>query len=216
MGSRIAAHVTNAGLPVVMLDIVPPGTDANGKTTQFVYHAVTGNFFSGLRLVPLLGRTFQPGEGEHSGVEATVVLGYDFWQRRFGGDPDLVGTMVRLDGIRRIIGIAPPGFYGLYRGPTSRVRALGSLRRRARTRPYVADRLRYLTVTARRGPASPSRRRRVGGRHRASARAPRRDVSARVLPERWHGRSRCASCPRLLPLIRGRCSSRDSSCSSRA
>src|ERR1700743_3371970 len=28
MGSRIAAHLTNAGLPVVMLDIVPPGTDA--------------------------------------------------------------------------------------------------------------------------------------------------------------------------------------------
>ncbi len=29
MGSRIAAHIANAGLPVVMLDIVPPGTDAN-------------------------------------------------------------------------------------------------------------------------------------------------------------------------------------------
>ena len=29
MGSRIAAHITNAGLPVVLLDIVPPGTDAD-------------------------------------------------------------------------------------------------------------------------------------------------------------------------------------------
>src|SRR5271155_5429078 len=34
MGSRIAAHITNAGLPVVMLDIVPPGTDANAPKQE--------------------------------------------------------------------------------------------------------------------------------------------------------------------------------------
>src|SRR5258706_12940124 len=34
MGSRIAAHVTNAGLPVVLLDIVPPGTDANAPKQE--------------------------------------------------------------------------------------------------------------------------------------------------------------------------------------
>src|SRR5271154_3220600 len=34
MGSRIAAHMTNAGLPVVMLDIVPPGTDANAPKQE--------------------------------------------------------------------------------------------------------------------------------------------------------------------------------------
>jgi hypothetical protein len=39
------------------------GMTARGKTTQFVYHAVTGNFFTGLQLPPLLGRVFEPGEG---------------------------------------------------------------------------------------------------------------------------------------------------------
>src|SRR3984885_9013968 len=34
MGSRIAAHITNAGLPVVLLDIVPPGTDANAPEQE--------------------------------------------------------------------------------------------------------------------------------------------------------------------------------------
>src|ERR1700692_943762 len=34
MGSRIAAHVTNAGLPVVLLDIVPPGTDAGAPKQE--------------------------------------------------------------------------------------------------------------------------------------------------------------------------------------
>ena len=34
MGSRIAAHITNAGLPVLMLDIVPPGTDANAPRQE--------------------------------------------------------------------------------------------------------------------------------------------------------------------------------------
>src|ERR1700756_3564099 len=34
MGSRIAAHMTNAGLPVVLLDIVPPGIDANAPKQE--------------------------------------------------------------------------------------------------------------------------------------------------------------------------------------
>ena len=34
MGSRIAAHIANAGLPVVLLDIVPPGTDASASKPE--------------------------------------------------------------------------------------------------------------------------------------------------------------------------------------
>ena len=45
------------------------------------------------------------------------MLAYQFWQRRFGGDPAVVGTVVRLDGVpTRVIGITPPGFHGLYQG----------------------------------------------------------------------------------------------------
>jgi hypothetical protein len=72
------------------------GLTARGKTTQFVFHSVTGNFFSGLGVGALLGRTIQPGEGEHPGGERVAVLGYQFWQRRFGGEPSSVGETVRL------------------------------------------------------------------------------------------------------------------------
>src|SRR5262249_13912214 len=68
------------------------GLTAQGKTTQFVLHAVTGNFFSGLRLTPLVGRLIEPGDGEHPGGDMIVVLGYGFWQRRFGGDADGLRT----------------------------------------------------------------------------------------------------------------------------
>src|SRR5260370_4616199 len=93
---------------VVAFDTRIAGLAAGGKTTQFVYHAVTGNFFSGLQIAPLLGRVFERGEGERSGGESVVVLGYHFWQRRFGGDPNVVWTTVRLYAVpTRIIAIAP-------------------------------------------------------------------------------------------------------------
>jgi predicted permease len=187
------------------------GLTANGRTTQFVYHAVTGNFFSGLRLAPLLGRTFMPGEGEHTGGEATVVLGYDFWQRRFGGDPDIVGTMVRLDGIpTRIIGIAPPGFYGLYQGADIEGYVpLGSLRgRAAQTGRLFSDRtLRYLTVTARLQPgvtvATAQGAVDVIARRLQHEYPQERDVSARVLPEPLARPIPMRFLSELLPLIQG-------------
>jgi predicted permease len=93
------------------------GFTAGGKTTSFVYHHVTGNFFAGLQLAPHVGRVFEPGEGERAGAEGVVVLAYQFWQRRFGGDPSVVGTIVRIDGVAaRVIGVTPPAFHGVYHG----------------------------------------------------------------------------------------------------
>src|SRR6185503_9617497 len=105
---------TGAFSDVFAFDTRIAGLTAGGKTTQFVYHAVSGNFFTALQVPPLLGRVFDPGEGERVGTEVVLVLGHRFWQRRFGGDPDVVGRIVRLDGQpARVIGIAPPGFHGL-------------------------------------------------------------------------------------------------------
>ena len=87
------------------------GFTAHGKTTQFLYHAVTGNLFTGLQLPPLVGRAFAPGEGEHLGAEAVVMLAYQFWQRRFGGDPSIVGRSVRLNGQEHtVVGVASPDY----------------------------------------------------------------------------------------------------------
>jgi predicted permease len=93
------------------------GLTANARTTSFVYQGVTGNYFTGLQLPAHVGRLFHPGEGEYPGGEAIVVLSYRFWQRRFGGDPAVVGSIVRVDGVpSRVIGVTPEGFHGLYHG----------------------------------------------------------------------------------------------------
>jgi macrolide transport system ATP-binding/permease protein len=106
--SDVFAYVTRLG-----------GLTVDGQTRQFLYHAVTGDFFTGLGLTPAAGRLFTPGEGEHLGAERVVVLGHAYWQRRFGGREDVVGTMLRLDGQpARVVGVAPAGFHGLHNATT--------------------------------------------------------------------------------------------------
>jgi predicted permease len=102
---------------VFAFDIRLGGLGVDGRTTQFTYCVVTGNFFSGLGLKPAAGRFFEPGEGEAPGSDAITVLGHAYWMKRFGGDRNVVGSTVRLDGhAARVIGVAPPGFHGLIEG----------------------------------------------------------------------------------------------------
>jgi predicted permease len=110
-------QATGAFSDVFAFDMRGGGFSAGGKTTSFVYHLVSGNFFTSLQLAPHIGRVFEPGEGEHTGGEGVVVLGYQFWQRRFGGDPSVIGSTVRVDGVpARVVGVTPPAFHGLYHG----------------------------------------------------------------------------------------------------
>jgi predicted permease len=89
------------------------GLSVDGKANQFLYAQVTGNYFSTLGLQPALGRLFLPSEGESSGKDPYVVLGYSYWQKRFGGDPTVVGKQALIDGQEAtIIGVAPKGFCG--------------------------------------------------------------------------------------------------------
>jgi predicted permease len=95
-------------------DIRIGGLTVGGKTSQLTYQIVTGNVFHGLRLSPAAGRLFAPGEGEHINSESVIVLGHEYWQRQFGGDPSVVGRIVRFEGFPiRIVGVAPEGFRGL-------------------------------------------------------------------------------------------------------
>jgi predicted permease len=74
---------------------------------------VTGNYFDVLRVRPHLGRAFLPEEDKTPGANPVVVLGYDFWQRRFASDPALVGKAVTLNGLAyTVVGIAPKEFKG--------------------------------------------------------------------------------------------------------
>ena len=71
---------------------------------------VTGELFDTLGVRALLGRTLVPAD-THPGAEATVVLGYSLWQRRFGGSPSVLGQRILVNGVpREVVGVMPRGF----------------------------------------------------------------------------------------------------------
>jgi predicted permease len=75
---------------------------------------VSQPYFSLLGMQPALGRTFSPAEDRVPQRDAVVVLSDGAWKHRFGGDPNIVGRTIQLDGHPyTVIGIAPPGFSGL-------------------------------------------------------------------------------------------------------
>ncbi|MCH9651422.1 MAG: ABC transporter permease [Deltaproteobacteria bacterium] len=75
-------------------------------STWLVYEG----FFETFGTPPLLGRTFHPEEYAR-GRNDVVVLGYQLWQQRFGGDQEVIGRVESLDGRpQTIIGVMPPGF----------------------------------------------------------------------------------------------------------
>ncbi len=91
------------------------GLAVKGQQPERIMTAyVSGNFFEGLGLKPAAGRLFLRSEGEIFGRDPVIVLGYDYWQQRFNGDPSIVGRPVTLDGHPvTIIGVAPKGFSGM-------------------------------------------------------------------------------------------------------
>lgn len=90
---------------------------AGQKAERVPGSLVSANYFEALGVTPTLGRAFQPDEEVGRGAHPVVVISYQFWQRRFRGDPAAVGTTVRLNGVpHTIIGVAPEGFYGTFVG----------------------------------------------------------------------------------------------------
>ena len=69
---------------------------------------VTGNYFDVMGLSQILGRLTRPTD-DGPGVPPVMVLTYDFWMHRFGGDPAIVGKQLRLDGTSAtVIGVLQP------------------------------------------------------------------------------------------------------------
>jgi putative ABC transport system permease protein len=82
---------------------------------------VSASMFPILRAQPLLGRTFLPEEDKLGG-ERVVVLTYGFWQDRFGGDPEVLGRALTLDGNPfTVIGVMPRDFEFPVRGDLERI-----------------------------------------------------------------------------------------------
>jgi len=100
-----------AGYSVGFIGLAPEG----GRPARVLVSWVTGNYFPLLGIRPDLGRFIQAGEGQPGRTDPIVVLGYSTWQRRFGGDPSIVGRMARLNGRPcTIVGVTPPTFAGTF------------------------------------------------------------------------------------------------------
>ena len=78
---------------------------------------VSTNYFEAVGVHPIRGRGFEPGEDVGRNAHPVTVISYQLWQRRFNGDPEIIGKTQRFNGvIHTIVGVAPEGFYGTFVG----------------------------------------------------------------------------------------------------
>jgi putative ABC transport system permease protein len=85
----------------------------DGEAERIPGIQVGDGFFKIMKGQPLLGRVFT-AEEQVDGKDFVIVLGYGLWQRRFGGDPNVVGKTVQLSGRPyNIVGVMGPDFQAL-------------------------------------------------------------------------------------------------------
>jgi len=86
----------------------------DGKPEMMLGDFVTANYFDLLGVLPERGRTFVPRD-DAPGAPPVAVLGYGYWQRRFGADATVVGRAIVLGGLPcTIVGVAPRTYHGRY------------------------------------------------------------------------------------------------------
>ena len=123
--------------------------EINGELSRTTVRGVTGNYYGALGSAPLLGRLIG---SEDAGTPGTpvAVLGYEFWNRRFGGNPAVIGRTIRIeDGSFTIVGVSRKWFMGMTPGtppditiPITAGPFAGQLTQRALLWVFTAGRLR--------------------------------------------------------------------------
>ncbi|MCH7715903.1 MAG: ABC transporter permease [Gemmatimonadetes bacterium] len=84
--------------------------DEDQRPERYFGTFVTANMFSEVNTQPLMGRVFR-GDEDRGHTPPTIVLGHSVWQARYGGDPDVIGKVVRANGLPAVvIGVMPEGF----------------------------------------------------------------------------------------------------------
>ncbi|MBO0798349.1 MAG: ABC transporter permease, partial [Blastocatellia bacterium] len=88
----------------------PADLSGNGEPERLAAGRISADLFAMLGVTPALGRAFN-SEEEFEGAPPVAILSDDLWRRRFGGDPQMIGRAITINGkSRTIIGIMPPGF----------------------------------------------------------------------------------------------------------
>ena len=103
-----SAATTFDGLGAFVDDVV--SLDGPDDSEKVIAYRTTAGLLDQTHVAPLVGRLFTAPE-DKSGSADVVVLSYGLWQRRFGGDPAIVGRVIRVSGIPyTAIGVMPRGF----------------------------------------------------------------------------------------------------------
>ena len=87
---------------------------AGNQAERLSGELISYNYFSVLGVPLALGRSFTPEEDGTPFQHPVAILSHDLWQRRFGGDPQVLGRSLDLNGQEyKVVGVAPQGFHGL-------------------------------------------------------------------------------------------------------
>jgi len=99
-------------------EILPVDLAASGDRPQTLWAGiVSSNYFDVLGMQPELGRFFTVHDDRAYGSRPEVVLSDDLWHTNFRGDPAILGRTIRLNHHAfTVVGIAMPGFVGIYGG----------------------------------------------------------------------------------------------------
>ena len=103
---------TNA-IDVAAYRIAAMGLQTGAGADRAWGYLATGNYFQMLGLRPAVGRFFTPEDDTARGASPYAVLSFEAWQRRFGGNPDVAGATIRINGLPyTVLGVAPRDFHG--------------------------------------------------------------------------------------------------------
>jgi predicted permease len=91
--------------------------DHRDQMESMTVDIVSGTFFSTLGVQPAMGRVLTDADDNTEGDHPVAVISYAYWQNAFSGDPDVLHHTIKLgDTTFNIIGVAPPGFFGIMVG----------------------------------------------------------------------------------------------------
>jgi predicted permease len=125
-GSSVAAHLyrrlareQDVFEPLMGVAAYPDGVAIATDTSpagQGSLQYVSANFFQGMGAVPVLGRPFRDDE-DRVGADPVVIVSHRFWVNRLARGGDALDRSLRVNNVSaRIVGVAPPGFFGLRPG----------------------------------------------------------------------------------------------------
>ena len=97
--------------------LIPLALERGDENEVIIGDSVTETFFTTLGVRAVRGRTFLPDVETSPAGNPVAVLSHAAWQRRFGGDPQVIGSRIRLNGtLFTVIGVTQPEFTGLLPG----------------------------------------------------------------------------------------------------